>query len=113
MLKIYHYPRCKYSRNGKQFLIDKNIAFTERNHITNPLTEKEIKILLNKLNLNAIDIIRTNDSIYLKQFKNKQFTNEEWISILIEFPKLIKRPIIESDYKAIIGNPVENIYKII
>ncbi|MEA3503737.1 MAG: ArsC/Spx/MgsR family protein [Bacteroidota bacterium] len=113
MLKIYHYPRCRVSRAGMQVLIDKKVDFEIRKYITEPLSVEEIKILLTKLNLPASEVIRTSEEVYKKKFKNKKFNNDEWISIMIEFPKLIKRPIIESDYKAVIGEKKENIINLL
>ena len=35
--------------------------------------------------------------------------DHELIKIIIQNPKLLKRPIVEGQYKAVIGDPVENI----
>ena len=41
------------------------------------------------------------------KFKNKTFTNDEWIQILLENPILIERPIVIDGYKAVVGRPPE------
>jgi arsenate reductase len=112
-IKIYHNPRCKKSRAGKQFLEDNNIDFEVVEYIKNPFTEEELKKLLLKLNLQPHEIIRTQEEIVKRNFKNKGFTGEEWIKIMIENPRIIQRPIVESRYKAVIGDPVENINKVL
>ena len=57
------------------------------------------------------DLVRTQEELYKKELKNKNFTDDEWMSILSENPKLIKRPIIVGKHKAVLGDPAENINK--
>ena len=52
-------------------------------------------------------MVRTQEEIYRKQFKNKKFTDDEWVKIMLENPKLIKRPVVEADYKAVWADPPE------
>jgi len=108
MIKIYHHPRCKKSRAGLKYLEEKGVDFEIIEYLKNPLTEKELKVILMKMNASPQDIIRTQEEIYRKQFKGKNFTDDEWVKILLENPKLIKRPIIEKEYKAVWADPCEN-----
>ena len=41
--------------------------------------------------------------------KGLNLNDDEWIREMVENPKLIKRPIVEDKYRAVIGDPVENI----
>jgi arsenate reductase len=109
MMKIYHNPQCKKSRAGLQYLKDKNIPFEIVEYLKNPLTEKLLEGLLAKLNKRPLEIIRTQEEYYRKNLKGKDFKDHEWIRILVQNPKLIQRPIVEKDYKAVIGDPPENI----
>jgi arsenate reductase len=109
MMKIYHNPQCKKSRAGLQYLKDKNIPFEIVEYLKNPLTEKQLEGLLVKLNKRPQEIIRTQDDYYKKNLKGKDFQDHEWIRIMIQNPRLIQRPIVEKDYKAVIGDPPENI----
>ncbi len=108
MVKIYHNPRCKKSRAGLKYLEEKGVDFEIVEYLKNPLTTDEFKDILVKLNLKPQDMIRTQEDIYKKQFKGKNFTDEEWIKIMVENPKLIKRPIVVKDYKAVWADPPEN-----
>jgi arsenate reductase (glutaredoxin) len=109
MIKIYHNPQCRKSRAGLQFLKDKNIPFEIVEYLKNPVTEKHLATLLAKLNKKPSDIVRTGEAYYKKNLKGKNFNDHEWIRILAENPRIIQRPIVEKDYKAVIGDPVENI----
>ena len=57
--------------------------------------------------MKAFDIVRQKEALFIKNFKGKKFTNDEWIQILLENPTLIERPIVVDGYKAIIGRPPE------
>ncbi len=109
MLTIYHNPYCKKSRAGLKYLQDKAVALTIVDYLKNPLTEKEMEKLLVKLNARPPDLVRTQETYYKQNLKGKKFEDHEWIRILIENPKLIQRPIVEAQYRAVIGDPVANI----
>lgn len=108
MIKIYHNPRCKKSRAGLQYLEAKKIDFELIEYLKNPIDEKELKDILMKMNAKPFEMIRTQEEVYKKQYKGKDFKDEEWIKIMLENPKLIKRPIIIKDYKAVWADPPEN-----
>jgi len=109
MLKIYHNPRCKKSRAGLQFIKDKTNDIEIVEYLKNPISEGELKELLLKLNKNPLDMIRTQEAIYKSDFKGKNFTDDEWVKIMIENPKLIKRPIVVKNNKAVWGDPAEEL----
>jgi arsenate reductase len=109
MIKIYHNAQCKKSRAGLQYLRDKKLPFEIVEYLKNPLTEKQLETLLAKLNKKPTEIVRTQESYYKKNLKGKNFNNHEWIRILLQNPRIIQRPIVEKDYKAVIGDPCENI----
>ena len=109
MIKIYHNPQCQKSRAGLEYLKAKGAGFEVVEYIKNPLTEKELEKLLIKLNAKPEEMIRTQEEYYKKNLRGKQFNGHEWIKIILENPKLLKRPIVEGQYKAVWGDPVENI----
>jgi arsenate reductase len=109
MYTVYHNPRCRKSRAGLQRVIDKGMDHRVRDYLKDPLSEKELSTLLMKLNKKPLEMIRTQEELYRKELKGLQLNDEEWIKIMVENPKLIQRPIVEGKYKAVLGDPVENI----
>ena len=109
MLKFYHNPRCKKSRAALQYLTERTMNFEIVDYMKEGISEIQLKLLLAKLHKNPQEVIRTQEDIYKKRFKGKSFNDDEWIKILVEFPNLIQRPIIEKNHSAIWGDPVENI----
>lgn len=109
MLKIYHNPSCKKSRAGLQFLQQSGREFTVVEYLKNPLTENELENLLMKLNRKPVALLRTQEDYYKRHLKGKNFEDHELIRMMIQNPKLIQRPIVEGRYKAVVGDPVEEI----
>ncbi|MBN2637641.1 MAG: arsenate reductase (glutaredoxin) [Bacteroidales bacterium] len=109
MYTIYHNPRCKKSRAGLQYLQDKTNDFKVVEYLKDLLTFDELKDLLVRLNKKPHDMIRSQENIYKQKFKGKNFNDDEWIQIMVENPKLIKRPIVLKGSKAVWGDPAEEI----
>ena len=109
MITIYHNPKCRKSREGLQYLQDKGMEYTVVEYLRNPLTREQLKDLLMKLNMRPEQIVRTQEDEFKEKLKGKHFTDEEWITILLENPKLIQRPIVVKNHKAVLGQPVEEI----
>ena len=109
MITIYHNPKCRKSREGLQYLQDKKLEYTVIEYLRNPLTREQLKDLLIKLNMRPEEIVRTQEDEFKEKLKGKSFNDEEWITILLENPKLIQRPIVVKNHKAVLGQPVKEI----
>lgn len=112
-IKIYHNPRCSKSRIGVQLLKDAKVAFDIIPYLKEIPTESEIKDLLSKLGISAMDLIRKGEQVWKENYKGKNLTEEELIKAMSEHPKLIERPIVVKGNKAVIGRPAENISELI
>ncbi|WP_372755960.1 arsenate reductase (glutaredoxin) [Labilibaculum sp.] len=113
MLKIYHNPRCSKSRAGLQYLQEKGLEPEIRLYLKHEFTEAELADVLMRMAKKPAEIIRTQEKIYKTDFKGKNFTDEEWIKILIEYPNLIQRPIVVNDHRAIFAVPAEKMEEIL
>jgi arsenate reductase (glutaredoxin) len=109
MFTIYHNPRCSKSRKGLEYLKSKTSEVEVVEYLKKPFTQESFKKVLMKLNKKPFDMVRTQEEIYKKEFKGKNFTDDEWVKIMVENPKLINRPIVMKDNKAVWGNPPEEI----
>ena len=113
MIKIYHNPRCSKSRQGLEILNTSGKDFEIINSLKNPITVKELTNIVNLLHIEPIDLIRKNEIIWKSEYKNKELTNDEIIIAMIKNPKLIERPIVINNEKAVIGRPPEKIKEIL
>lgn len=106
-IQILYNPRCSKCREALNLLEGESCEVEVIDYLKEKITKKELKSILAKLGVKAVDIVRKKEDVYLKKFKDKKFTNEEWIQILLENPILIERPIVIDGYKAVIGRPPE------
>ncbi len=108
-LTIMHNPRCSKSREALKILEENGINAEVVKYLETPLTKEEIKELLKMLGLNARDLMRTKEEIY-KELNLKNVEDEEkLIEAMAEHPRLIERPIVIKDAKAVIGRPPSKI----
>lgn len=110
-MTIYHNKRCKKSREGLEILENSGKEFQVREYLKEPLSENELSALLEKLKMAPIQLIRTNEGIWKEKFRDKDFSDQELITIMTKYPKLIERPIIENKNAAVIGRPSVTIEK--
>ncbi len=110
MLKIIHNPRCRKSREALNILQNNKLEPVVIEYLKNPLNKiqlEEVFSLLSKFDQEKI--IRKNELIYKKEYKNKILSKYDLINAILKHPILLERPIVIKDKKAIIGRPPENI----
>ena len=107
---IYHNPKCSKSRKALEIIKSNNIEPTIILYLVNKLSKTEVEDLLSKLGLSIRDILRTEEDEYKNNnLKNENLSDDKLIDFLIKFPKLLQRPIVIKNSKAVIGRPPENI----
>lgn len=77
--------------------------------MTEPFTKSELTAVIDQLGIEPMDLVRTKETLWIENYKNKQIVASALIEILIEHPKLIERPIIVYNDKAIIARPITKI----
>tara|TARA_B100000767_G_C19698947_1_gene507489 strand:- start:157 stop:498 length:342 start_codon:yes stop_codon:yes gene_type:complete len=113
MIKIYHNPRCKKSREGLKVLEESGQKFKIVEYLKTTLSFNELKSIINLLDITPIELIRKNEAIWKDHYKGKILDDDEIIYLMIENPKLIERPIVINKQKAIIGRPPEDIKQVL
>jgi len=113
MPKIYHNTRCRKSREGLEYLKSKTADYEIVEYLKTGLSKDILKEILLKSNLQPIELIRKQEDLYKKELKGKEFTDEEWIQIIIENPQLLQRPFIVGKHKAVLAQPAEKADEVI
>ena len=113
MIKIYHNPRCRKSREGLAILEKSGKEFEVVKYLDDVPSKEELKTLIEYLGISPIDLVRKTEAIWKEQFKGKGLTDDEVITAMAENPKLIERPIVVNGKKAVVGRPAENISKLL
>ncbi len=113
MIKIYHNPRCRKSREGLAFLEKSGEKFEVVRYLDTVPTKEELKNVIACLGIPTEALIRKNEPVWKEKYKGRLLSDEELIDAMLENPKLIERPIIVKEKKAVIGRPAENIEKLL
>ena len=66
MIKVYHNPRCRKSREGLQFVREKGIEAEVIDYLKNPITVEELREIIMKLGKKPTEIVRTQEEYYRK-----------------------------------------------
>lgn len=76
-------------------------------YLKNPLSESDIKGLLEKLAISPLALVRKGETIWKEQYKGRELNDAEIIEALAKHPKLIERPIITRGNQAVVARPAE------
>jgi arsenate reductase len=112
-MKIYHNPRCSKSRQGLAILEDSKLSFETIKYLETPISKKELQEIIKLLGIAPIDLVRKNEAVWKENFKGKELSDSEIIDSMVGYPKLIERPIVINNGKAVIGRPPEIIKTIL
>ncbi len=112
-MRIYHNNRCATSRKTLALIEEAGESPEIVEYLKTPPSEAELKDILNKLGMNAEDIIRKKEKLFKEEYKGKELTNAQWIKVLAKNPILIERPIVVKANKAVVGRPPENVNELL
>lgn len=112
-MKIYHNPRCRKSRETLNLLQEKGNNPEIVEYLINPPSKDELKEIIGMLGINPFELIRRGEAEFKDNFKGKDLSDDQWIDAMIQYPKLIERPIVINNNKAALGRPPENVLEII
>lgn len=103
---LYHNPRCSKSRQALAILEEHSITPTIIHYLDTPPDKDTIQSLLTKLGITARELMRKGEEEYqVLALADESLTEAELIAAMVKHPKLIERPILVVDDKAIIGRP--------
>lgn len=110
---VYHNPRCTKSRNSLAYLDEKGIGYDVHLYLDEPLSHDQLKSIIKKLGIKPEELLRKNEADYKENFKGKVLSDDEWIDAMIQFPKLMERPIVVKGNKAVVARPTEKIDQLV
>lgn len=113
MTTIYHNPRCRKSRETLSILEEKNEALNIIEYLKAPPTKSELIKIIALLGIKPEQLIRKSEADFKEHFKGQAITDEGWINAMVDYPKLIERPIVIKNGKAVLGRPPELVLEIL
>ncbi len=111
---IYHNPKCAKSRATLKFLTDRGIKPVVVEYLKTPPSETELKRLIGMLGIAPRALLRTKEAEYRQaKLDNPGVSDTQILKAMVEYPKLIERPIVVAGKKAALGRPPEDVLKIL
>ena len=110
---IYHNPRCSSSRRALQLLLDSGIDPEIVEYLKEPPTQMELRQIVRALGIPARNLIRRKEKLFSDVGDAEiRYSDSAAINLMTEYPKLIERPIVIRNDRAIIGRPPENVLEL-
>ena len=115
MITIYHNTRCKKSREALALLEQKGVEHSIRLYLNDEesMSAAEFEDVLDALDMDAIDLVRKNESVWKEEYKTLELDEDEIILAMIENPKLMERPIIVNGDRAVVARPAEKLLEVL
>lgn len=110
---LYHNPRCSKSREAKALLDEKGVDYQTRLYLQEPLSQDELAQLITRLKEPLNALVRSKEAEYKAAGLNKDSDQAAIIAALVEYPKLLERPILATKKGVRIGRPPERILEIL
>lgn len=110
MIKIYSSPSCASCRKVKTWFDKEKIPYHEINILKDPLTEKDLKEMLEKSLDGTDEIISTRSKIFKElNIDVEAMSVHELLLFIRQNPTILKRPIIVDDSKIQVGYNLDEI----
>ena len=104
MVTLYSSPSCTSCRKAKQWLVDHNLPFIERNLNKEPLRAEDVKAMLRLTEDGTEELISTRSKIFSGlTIDLDDMSINKLIDLIVMYPSLLKRPIILDDQRMQIG----------
>jgi len=114
MISLYTTPSCTSCRKARAWLTENELPFKERNIFSDPLNSDELMEILSLTKNGTEDIISTRSKVYQKlDIDLEELKLEELLSLIEQYPNLLKRPIILDENKLQVGYNEEDVRKFV
>ena len=108
-LTLWHNPRCSKSRQALALLEDRGAELTVRRYLDDAPSLDELRAAQAALGVPAIEMMRPKEAAFKDMGLSKDADDATLLAAMAQEPKLIERPVLFSDGKAVIGRPPERV----
>lgn len=113
-MMLYHNPRCSKSRAALQLLTERGVTPEVVEYLKTPPDEDTLRALLAKLGLSPRELMRRGEPDYKEgKLDDPALSDDDLIRAMAANPRLIERPILVADERAVIGRPPERVLELL
>ena len=110
MITAYLYNSCSSCRNAEAILREAGVDYEKREFFKQRFTHEELTGLLKRTGLSVNDLLSTRSTPYREQgLADQDLSDDEIIGLMLEEPRLLKRPILVSGSNVVIGYKADDI----
>lgn len=107
---IYEKPTCSTCRVAVSLVSTSGRPYKRIRYHEEPLTKDALRDLVRKLDMRPAQIVRTKEERYRQlQVDVASLDDEAVLELLVHYPELMERPILEYGDRAILGRPTERV----
>lgn len=107
---IYHNPKCGTSRKVLEMIRAKGIEPEIIAYLEDPPSKAKLKALLKEMGMRPRDLLRKRGTPYEELgLDDARITDERILSLMVENPILIERPVVVSKKGAALCRPPEKV----
>lgn len=112
MITIYHNQRCSKSRQAmamlEQISAQKNIPLKVVYYLETPLGKEQLEALRSELGIDLRAMVRDTEAEYA-ELQLTQADDQKLLQALVSHPKLLQRPVVSYQGRAVIARPPERL----
>ena len=111
---IHHNPRCGTSRRTLELIRGAGIEPRVVEYLRTPPSHEELRRLLHAAGLRPRDALRAKETAYAELgLDSPAMSDDDLLSVMVEHPILIERPLVESPLGVRLCRPAERVLEIL
>ena len=111
---LYHNPRCSKSRGALELLQERGIEPQVVRYLDTPPDAATLRTLVRKLGIRPRELLRTGEEEYRSlRLADESVGDDAIIEAMAAHPRLIERPILMREERAVIGRPPERVLELL
>ena len=107
---IYEKPTCSKCRTAHTMLDESGLPYRTVRYHDAPLTARKLEELIRKIGIAPKELMRREDPQFRAlKLDLKRMSDADAIRLMVTYPDLMQRPILERGDRAIVGRPSERV----
>jgi arsenate reductase len=113
-LTVYEKTTCTTCKNLAMLLQERGVDFDRVDYHVEPLSEDEIRALVEKTGRPARELFRTREPVHAELgLAQREPDDDEAIRLMAEHPQLMQRPVVVRGERAVLARPVERVLELL
>jgi arsenate reductase len=113
-ITIFQKPTCTTCRQVFAALREAGVDVHAVDYFVEPIPRTKLKELLRKMGIPPRQLLRTKETRYRAlRLDQRQLSDDELIDLMVEYPELMQRPIVEKGARAVLARPAERLKDIL